>query len=204
MIKIGLDFALFLSLIAKGFPKDPTPRHYETEGSPLLGKLAMRIVLLSLFSCLVLFPAAYAHADSAVSFSGTDHAQARAAYIAASPSTKEALAKATLKEDEIGIAKFDLNNDGVDEVLVYIENKFYCGPLGCDFRVYADRGGKLEQISPWLVVQKKIAVATTKHNGYRDIALMAGKKKILWGYDAGWKRYQPVKTAAKQQEKTRP
>ena len=41
-----------------------------------------------------------------------------------------------LQKHEIGINLYDINDDGKEEILVYLTNLRYCGSHGCNFNIY--------------------------------------------------------------------
>ncbi len=117
----------------------------------------------------------------------------RALYIAADKDVKEAIDQGVVKAADIGTVRRDLNGDGVDEMMVYVQSSYYCGSLGCRFRIFAVDGGALKPLSDELVVQPAISYAGTKHNGYEDLIYDIGNgKPVTWAFDSSEGEYRAV------------
>jgi hypothetical protein len=79
----------------------------------------------------------------------------------------------------------DLNGDGRSEVLVYLEGGGWCGSGGCSLYVLQRSGSHFRIRSEIGLVQERVAVLATRHNGWRDLAVEVHGGGILPGYMAG-------------------
>jgi hypothetical protein len=80
----------------------------------------------------------------------------------------------------IGIAKFDLNSDGKDEILSYWYQPSFCGSAGCNFMVFDNKFKLLEPFSH-LQAKEQILILKEKINSYHPFALPSG-----WAYWNVW------------------
>lgn len=98
----------------------------------------------------------------------------RTLYLATDSDVKKNIDAKAVDPMHIQIAKYDLNEDGTDEIFIYIDDAFYCGTLGCSFHIFEQKNGTLKAISPDLVTYKKWSVSGTKTNGYTDLVYDMG------------------------------
>lgn len=96
-----------------------------------------------------------------------------------------------LKKEEIFIDTIDLNEDGVDEIFVYENNKIVCGYNVCAITVF-----KRDSHNNLLALLKTtssniISIIPTKTNGFHDIefATVAGNKQI-WKFNNIKQQYE--------------
>lgn len=68
----------------------------------------------------------------------------------------------------ISAASSDLNNDGIKEVLVFIEGQMLCANAGCPLIIYRHENKKLEEIQKIFTIEN-IAVSHHLTLGYRDM-----------------------------------
>lgn len=83
-------------------------------------------------------------------------------------------------EDELGVQLaeenvrllynyVDLNDDGTDEVFVYLEGPFVCGTGGCSAVLFRQENGKYLPLTRFSLVRTPVIVSEEKTNGYRDL-----------------------------------
>ena len=78
----------------------------------------------------------------------------------------------------------DLNNDGLDDVLVYLQGPQWCGSGGCTLMVFQNLGSSYTFISKSTVTRTPISVAKTTHNGWHDFIVWSrGTGFVLMQYD---------------------
>ena len=82
------------------------------------------------------------------------------------------------------LAFADLNGDGRDEPLVYLEGRNWCGSGGCNLLILADTGRSYTVVGDSTIVQLPIRILTTTSNGWRDIAVWVQGGGIQPGYEA--------------------
>jgi len=91
--------------------------------------------------------------------------------------------------------EIDLNNDGISEVLGYVDDEYYCIKGTCSFFVLQKQENSYINIAMMRIsAESKIAVKQTKTNGYRDIMLYFPEGKQVVKYKNGWYRYLFVPT----------
>lgn len=108
-----------------------------------------------------------------------------------------------IQEGEIGIYLYDIDNDGEEEILVYLRNPGFCGSRGCKFDIFkklTDSGGISGEVNirHLAVVAEKMKILNTKMLGYHDLLfteavnnqelrdVLAGKT-ATGGHPAIWK-----------------
>jgi len=85
----------------------------------------------------------------------------------------------------IGIAFVDLNGDGVDEAIVFGPvSRDWCGTGGCEIAVYEQRGRRWTLKCSTGVSHDPIGILTTRHFGWRDLAVLVAGGGIVPGYRA--------------------
>lgn len=91
---------------------------------------------------------------------------------AAANDPAEAWVKAVYGDEDVLMYKsgsFDLDSDGVDEVLVYPAGPMLCGSGGCNLVVLQKSGDAWTKISELSVTQLPVGVLDTRTNGWRDL-----------------------------------
>ncbi|HET8817998.1 MAG TPA: hypothetical protein VFM73_00445 [Xanthomonadaceae bacterium] len=71
-------------------------------------------------------------------------------------------------------AVVDLDGDGTDDLLAWLDDPNWCTPAGCTLLLFHREGGKdvlLAEVAP---VRAPIAVAEQTHGGWRDILVTVG------------------------------
>ena len=68
----------------------------------------------------------------------------------------------------------DLDGDGIDETLLYIGSRNFCGSGGCDLYVMRMTTAGVEVLSRSTITRLPIGVMDTSTNGMRDIAVNVG------------------------------
>lgn len=61
---------------------------------------------------------------------------------------------------------FDLNDDGIDEIIAHIAGPMVCGTGGCDTVVFGRDGNSLQLIASIAITRPPIRVGNTKSNGW--------------------------------------
>lgn len=88
---------------------------------------------------------------------------------------------------EVDAFAFDLDGDGVDEVLARFTSALHCGSGGCSAYILKRSGREYRRIS--LGTWRRIDVLASKTGGWHDLLAGAGSNNK----GAGWWRYQPEK-----------
>jgi hypothetical protein len=81
-------------------------------------------------------------------------------------------------------AYVDLNGDGVQEVIVYITGRGWCGSGGCITLILAPRGSSYRVVARILITRPPIRVLKRESNGWRNISVWVQGGGILPGYEA--------------------
>jgi len=71
-------------------------------------------------------------------------------------------------------AEYDLNADGIDDVLIFVTDSQYCGSGGCTLFVFKGSATGLAFISKSTITQPPIAVARHSTNGWRSLIVRSG------------------------------
>lgn len=67
---------------------------------------------------------------------------------------------------------FDLNGDGRQEVLVYLQDPIWCGPHGCDLLIFTPTGyGQWRQVAEISAGATPVRVLEGRTRGWRDLSL---------------------------------
>lgn len=87
----------------------------------------------------------------------------------------------------IHVAFIDLNEDGVDEALVYGDLPGFCGIIGCPFDIYQKKAGTWNNIFS-TVVQGEVGLLNVYINTYRSLLLTlssrhSGSEAVTYGWD---------------------
>ena len=78
----------------------------------------------------------------------------------------------------------DLNDDGRQEVIVYLLGSDLCGSGGCTLFVLAPAGPSFKVITETTITHPPIRVLATKTNGWNDLSVRVQGGGIQPGYDA--------------------
>ena len=78
-------------------------------------------------------------------------------------------------------AKFDLNGDGIQEVLFHYDGAGMCGSGGCTLRVYEKRGTDYRRLSGTTLTFLPIGVSELEHHGWRDLMITVRKDYVSSG-----------------------
>ncbi len=105
-----------------------------------------------------------------------------------------------LDKADIGIALYDLNNDGKQEVITYLQNKGYCGSSGCRFHILkqtsefgAKKGIKYYSIASGQIYPD-IKILNTRTSGYHDLLIEDKRGTYIWSWDGkGYKVTKEIK-----------
>lgn len=74
----------------------------------------------------------------------------------------------------------DLNNDGVEDALVLLQGRSWCGSDGCPLLVLQGEGASYRIVSKSSVMPESIRVAESSSNGWRDLIVHSeGVEKLL-------------------------
>jgi hypothetical protein len=80
------------------------------------------------------------------------------------------LAQTSLLPSDIGVSLLDLNDDGIKEIIVYIQQAGgFGGSRGGHTGFYSQKEGNIRLLSDRCLTQGTLAKATHKTNGYHDI-----------------------------------
>lgn len=66
----------------------------------------------------------------------------------------------------------DLDGDGRDEALVYLNSGYFCGSGGCNLYVYRQIRGRWRQVSEISIANLPIRLLATRSHGWRDISVL--------------------------------
>jgi hypothetical protein len=78
----------------------------------------------------------------------------------------------------------DLNGDGMDEVVVYLQDRGWCGSGGCTMFILRQQGASFQVVTKTTITQLPIRVLATKSHGWRDLSVGVAGGGIRPGYDA--------------------
>jgi hypothetical protein len=84
---------------------------------------------------------------------------------------------------EATITFLDLNSDGQEEALAYVEGGQVCGTSGCDLYVYTPEGGAYRQIADLTGYPPVRALKSASH-GWRDLAMWVQGGGHVHGFEA--------------------
>lgn len=71
-------------------------------------------------------------------------------------------------------ATVDLDGDGTDDLLAWLDDPNWCGDAGCTLLVFHRQGDEDVQIAEISPVRAPVAVADQTHGGWRDILVTVG------------------------------
>jgi hypothetical protein len=94
-------------------------------------------------------------------------------YVAETPYHQKAASYKPIEFEEIGVEKFDLNDDGVDELILNFElSSYYCGTAGCQVFLFRKVKGAWQPIGEYLDLSAD--VTDEKDDGWRRIRTQDG------------------------------
>lgn len=71
-------------------------------------------------------------------------------------------------------ARVDLDGDGQDDLLVYLEDPYFCGSGGCSLVVFRNEGDTFTKVASTSVTRSPIAVGAAGPAGWRDLYVSIG------------------------------
>ena len=82
-----------------------------------------------------------------------------------------------LEKDQIGIDFYDIDNDGQQEVLVYLANLDHCGALGCAFYIFKQDASSIyrnlwwdpNKTNDYIITTCEIKILDNKTRGFNDL-----------------------------------
>ena len=66
-------------------------------------------------------------------------------------------------------SRIDLNDDGRDEVLVYLLGSIYCGTGGCNLMLFTDTGDGLSLVNDFPISRVPVTVSAERSNGWKNL-----------------------------------
>jgi len=92
-----------------------------------------------------------------------------------------------LQKYEIGIFPYDIDNDGENEILVYYNNRGFCGSLGCSFYIFKPLKNLTEDKKCELIfgytTSDHIQILKSSNSGYQDLLLFDPWESRIWSWD---------------------
>lgn len=95
-------------------------------------------------------------------------AELEAAIRAAAPDYKADIVSEPSMKSRFAAARADLNNDGNDEVFVYLMGGMFCGSGGCNLMVFSNGMDGYSLLADISTSRPPIIVAESQSNGYSD------------------------------------
>ena len=118
-----------------------------------------RIFLSAALACLVAAPAAAERQQSVAEWLRAQHGDSSVPGI---------------EETRYALAYVDLNGDGRDEAIVYVQSQGMCGTGGCDFTILTPDAHSWREVASMSVTQLPIRLLDTSSRGWRDISVTVG------------------------------
>jgi heat shock protein HslJ len=113
---------------------------------------------------------AWEPAPERVAFEAVPNAEIEAAVRDASPSyTRDVVDAGGGALARYVYSRFDLDEDGQAEVLVYLLGPFFCGSGGCNLQLFTRRGGSYALVNDFPITRTPVVVAATSSRGWRDL-----------------------------------
>lgn len=82
----------------------------------------------------------------------------------------------------LGVA--DLDGDGGDEGLVWLDDRDFCGTGGCNLLVLRRQGGSWQEVTRLTVTWPPVKILESRTNGWQDLSVYVRGGGIVRGYDA--------------------
>jgi len=80
----------------------------------------------------------------------------------------------TKEQRQFAFERYDLNDDSKDEYLIgFVKNSYFCGSGGCTYLLLDHEGTKITRLR---VANQPFIVLSSKHNGWRDLAVQSDGK----------------------------
>lgn len=101
------------------------------------------------------------------------------------PKIKEVIKKElNFEKDDFKYVRYnvDLNDDGIDEMFIYLKDWYFCTINGCKALVLKEDNGEFEVIGNFSDVSYPIIISNKKTNGYKDVILYISGLGIEDGY----------------------
>ena len=81
-------------------------------------------------------------------------------------------------------AQVDLNQDGIDEIIVHLEGRWLCGSGGCPTLVLQQKADSYRLVAEISVTRLPIRVFMSTSNGWRNLGVQVRGGGVLEGYEA--------------------
>jgi len=81
-------------------------------------------------------------------------------------------------------AYVDLNGDGIEEVIVHIIGRSFCGSGGCNTLILAREGASYKVVSNMTITRPPIRVLRSASHGWRNLSVWVAGGGIRPGYEA--------------------
>jgi heat shock protein HslJ len=109
--------------------------------------------------------------EESVAFETTPDPELEAAILAASPDyTREIVnVGGTNRRGRYIYSRVDLDNDGDDEVFVYLLGSIFCGSGGCNLQLFTRETGGYALVNEFPITRTPVIVASEMTNGWKDI-----------------------------------
>ena len=78
----------------------------------------------------------------------------------------------------------DLNDDGIQEVMVYVVGRGWCGTGGCPTLILARQDSSYRVVTKTTIAQLPIRLLANRSHGWRSISVVVSGGGIQPGYDA--------------------
>jgi len=72
------------------------------------------------------------------------------------------------------VAHYDLNTDGFDDAIVYLNDRAWCGSGGCTMLIFKNSQSGFSFMSKIMITKKPIIIASTQTLGWFDIIVNTG------------------------------
>ena len=95
-------------------------------------------------------------------------AEIEAAILAATPDYNRELVEVA-SEGRYVYSRFDLNDDGQEEVFAYLLGPFFCGTGGCNLLLFERGNDGYKLVNSFPTTDTPVIIATETSNGWRDI-----------------------------------
>ena len=87
------------------------------------------------------------------------------------------------KYPEYSYRFFDLNNDAVDDAIVFLQGPSWCGPDGCTMLVLQGEGEGFKVVSKVSQVLAPVRVAESQSHAWRDIIVHSNEQEKLLQFE---------------------
>ncbi len=75
------------------------------------------------------------------------------------------------------IDKYDINGDGIKDIIVFFNGSYYCGAHGCLTQIYL--GNTWKPVFN-IYTYQNVTILPHKHSGFNDIKLEISEKPVFW------------------------